>query len=351
MNDDIRWMDYALRLGRQALGTTAENPPVGCVIVKEGRVLGVGCTAPGGRPHAETEALAMAGKDARGATAYATLEPCAHQGRTPPCAEALVAAGVARVVTAIEDPDPRTSGAGHKLLRDARIAVETGLGAGEARKDLAGFLKRITRKRPYVILKLAVSADNMIAARPGERTRITGEEVRRRAHLLRAQCDAIVVGMKTVAVDDPRLNVRLPGLERRSPKPFVIGFGPLPGSSYLASVRAEQLEVGEISSQNALQNFHGFATAAEDLIEGWLEELAERGFNRLLVEGGAKTALRFLKIGAVDEFQLFRSPRELGSDGVPMLAGLSLEDAMRPFTMMRAESLGIDQLNVYERLH
>ena len=175
MNPDRRWMDYALRLGRRALGTTAENPPVGCVIVKDGRVLGVGWTQPGGRPHAETEALKMAGDAARGATAYVTLEPCAHHGRTPPCAEALVKAGIARVVTAIEDPDPRVSGGGHAILRAAGVAVETGTSA-QKRQDVTspGSSRGYAKKRPYVTLKIGVSADGKIAAGPGQRTSITG---------------------------------------------------------------------------------------------------------------------------------------------------------------------------------
>ena len=217
MNADRRWMDYALRLGRRALGTTAENPPVGCVIVRDGRVLGVGWTQPGGRPHAETEALEMAGEQARGATAYVTLEPCAHHGRTGPCAEALARAGIARVVTAIEDPDPRTSGQGHAILRAAGVAVDVGVGAEEARHDLAGFLTRIARKRPYVTLKIGVSADGKIAAGPRQRTAITGPEVKARVHLMRAQSDAILVGLSTVLIDDPELTCRLPGMEARSP--------------------------------------------------------------------------------------------------------------------------------------
>ncbi len=166
MNADYRWMEYALRLGRRALGTTAENPPVGCVIVKGDVVFGIGWTQPGGRPHAETEALKMAGQNARGATAYITLEPCAHHGRTGPCSEALIEAGISRVVTALEDPDPRTAGAGHAKLVAAGIKAETGLCMEEARETLAGFLTRIAKKRPYVTLKVGISADGKIASAP-----------------------------------------------------------------------------------------------------------------------------------------------------------------------------------------
>ena len=316
-------MDYALRLGRRALGATAENPNVGCVIVKDDRLLGVGWTQSGGRPHAETEALAMAGEAARGATAYVTLEPCAHHGRTGPCAEALVRAGVACVVTALDDPDPRVAGQGHAILRQAGITVETGLKAEAARRDMAGFLTRITKKRPYVILKLALSADGMIAVK-GRRTAITGPESSARVHLLRAQCDAIVVGMHTVIVDDPELTCRLPGLEHRSPKPFVMSReGQLPPHSKLARRNVEVL--------------HGN-------IENELARLASRGINRLLVEGGALTARSFLETGVVDEVQVFQSSMVIGEHG---LKGLP-ERALQPFTRREEERLGSDVLNVYE---
>ena len=320
--DDPRWMDYALRLGRRALGTTAENPNVGCVIVKNGQVQGVGWTQPGGRPHAETEALAMAGEGARGATAFVTLEPCAHHGRTGPCAEALVRAGVVRLVTALEDPDPRVSGAGHAILRAAGGTVETGMGAAEARRDLAGFLTRIIWKRPYVILKLAVSADGKIAARTGEKTAITGPEANARVHLLRAQCDAVLVGMGTVPIDDPLLTCRLPGLEARSPQPFVFGHGGLSPSLKLSTRGA--IVVHDLSGMDHV--------------------------NRLLVEGGARVARHFLDQGIVDEFQIFRSPVKLGPQGVDAFFGMSLEQAVQPFVMREEERLGLDTLTVYSRL-
>lgn len=322
-------MDYALRLGRRALGNTAENPNVGCVLVKDGRAVGVGWTQPGGRPHAEAVALAMAGEQARGATAYVTLEPCAHHGRTPPCSDALVRAGVARVVTAIEDPDPRVRGRGHAGLRRAGIPVTVGLGAQEARRDMAGFLTRIVWKRPQVILKLAVSADGKIAARSGEATAITGPGARARVHLLRSQCDAILIGMETALVDNPRLDVRLPGLEARSPKPFVMSRGrTLPPDSVLARRGAEVLNG---SLRHALT------------------DLARRGINRLIVEGGARLARSFLDQGLVDAFWVFRSPRVLGPAGVDALAGLPLDSILDGFDRRQKERLGADELTVYER--
>ena len=326
--DDARWMDVALRLGRRALGTTAENPNVGCVIVKDGRLVGAGWTQPGGRPHAETEALAMAGDKARGATAYVTLEPCAHHGKTGPCAEALVAAGIARVVTAIEDPDLRVSGGGHAILSRAGVACESGLGAEQARRDMAGFLTRIQRNRPQVILKMAFSADGKIAAAAGKRTAISGAEARSYVHLLRAQSNAILVGMGTVMADDPELTCRLPGLEGRSPQPFVLSRqASLPPASHLARRGAEVL-------RGSLRQV--------------LEGLSLRGINRLMVEGGARVARSFLEAGLVDEFHLIRAPLTLGPDGVDGLDGLSLDQALQPFQPIRQEKLGSDLLTVYE---
>ncbi len=314
MNAERRWMEFAIRLGRRALGTTAENPPVGCVIVKDDRVLGVGWTQPSGRPHAETEALAMAGAAARGATAYVTLEPCAHHGRTPPCAEALIEAGIARVVTAVEDPDPRTASTGHAILKSAGVAVETGICAAEARLDLAGFLTRITKKRPYVTLKIGVSADRKIAAAPGERTQITGLETKSRVHLMRAQSDAILVGQRTFEIDQPKLTCRLPGMEVRSPIPIVA-----------------------VSS------------------EGWqdlrakLVSLAGQGMNRLLVEGGARLSRSFLDADLVDEIHIFQSQTIIGPQGVDAIFGMPIPDLEKRFRPSQPEALGTDTLTVYER--
>lgn len=325
---DARWMDYALRLGRRALGTTAENPNVGCVIVKNACVVGIGWTQPGGRPHAETQALAMAGEAARGATAFVTLEPCAHHGRTGPCAEALVKAGIARVVTAIEDPDPRVSGGGHAILERAGVSFESGLMAAEARRDVAGFLTRIIRIRPQVILKMAFSSDGKIAGGVGQRTAISGPEAKARVHLLRAQCNAILVGMGTVLADDPELTCRLPGLEHRSPLPFVLSRnGQLPPRSHLARRNAEVLR-GSVGDA--------------------LADLGARGINCLMVEGGARVARSFLEAGLVDRFHLIRSPVTLGTAGVDGLAGLALDQALQPFAMAEQEKLGSDLLTVYE---
>src|SRR6202021_1457675 len=219
---DLRFMQLALTLGRRGQGRTWPNPAVGAVLVKEGIVVGRGWTQPGGRPHAEPEALRRAGEAARGATLYVTLEPCSHFGKSPPCADAIIAAGVARVVSAIEDPNPEVAGQGHARLRAAGIAVDIGLGATEAARDHAGHFRRIRDKRPHVILKLAVSSDDKIGASGHRPVAISGEAAKARVHLLRAQCDAILVGIGTVLADDPLLTCRLPGMEARSPVRVVL---------------------------------------------------------------------------------------------------------------------------------
>src|SRR6202451_2716553 len=226
---DARFMSLALALGRRGLGNTWPNPAVGAVVVRHDGgalvIVGRGWTQPGGRPHAEVEALRRAGAAARGATLYVTLEPCSHFGRSPPCSDAIIAAGIARVVSALEDPNPEVAGQGHARLRAAGITVDVGLGAAEAARDHAGHFRRVRDKRPHVILKLAVSADDKIGAAGRKPIAISGEAARARVHLLRAQCDAILVGIGTVRADDPLLTCRLPGMEARSPVRVVLDRG------------------------------------------------------------------------------------------------------------------------------
>lgn len=357
MNADRRWMDYALRLGRRALGTTAENPPVGCVVVRDGRVLGVGWTQSGGRPHAETEALKMAGNAAKGATAYVTLEPCAHHGRTPPCTEALAMAGIAHVVTAIEDPDPRVSGAGHAILKASGIIVETGLCADQTKRDLAGFLTRVAKKRPYVTLKIGVSADGKIAAGPGQRTAITGPEVKSRVHLMRAQSDAILVGLSTVLIDDPDLTCRLPGMEARSPIRIVADTRlSIPSKAKLVKT-AEQVPVWILSTRKGGVSAGITVIDCKQTPNGWvdftdaMEVLAKRGINRLLVEGGSHISQSFLEADLVDEVQLFQSPTVIGPQGIDAIADMPLSTLEMRFKPTQKEVLGTDTLTVYERPH
>jgi diaminohydroxyphosphoribosylaminopyrimidine deaminase/5-amino-6-(5-phosphoribosylamino)uracil reductase len=218
-------MDLALTLGRRGLGRTWPNPAVGAVVVRDGVIVGRGWTQPGGRPHAEPVALAQAGEAARGATLYVTLEPCSHVGKSPPCADAVIAAGITRVVSAIEDPNPEVAGQGHAKLRNAGIEVDVGLMAEEAAGAHAGHFRRIRDHRPHVIVKLAVSTDDKIAAAGRKTVAITGELANARTHLLRAQCDAVLVGIGTVLSDDPLLTCRLPGMEARSPVRVVLDRG------------------------------------------------------------------------------------------------------------------------------
>jgi len=357
---DQRWMEHALRLGRRNLGATGANPAVGCVIVAGGQLAGAGWTEIGGRPHAETRAIAMAGDRVRGATAYVTLEPCSHHGRTPPCAEALIAAGVSRVVTSLEDPDPRVSGRGHAALAAAGIVVETGLLAGQARHDLAGYLSRIMRKRPYITLKLAVSADGKIAAAPGSPTAISGEAARNWVHALRAEVDAVMVGVSTVLADDPLLTCRLAGLEQRSPVRVVSDSrASLPPDSRLA-LDAAAVPVwlltlaGEAPALAELGVVLIGCAATDgkvDLADG-LRRLAERGINRVLAEGGARMARALLEADLVDEILLLEASKELGPGGLDALGGLPLSaiTASPLFRLAGQEWLGQDRLSVYERV-
>ena len=357
-------MEHALRLGRRTLGATGPNPAVGCVIVAGGRsgerLVGAGWTDVGGRPHAETLALAMAGDAARGATAYVTLEPCSHHGRTAPCAEALVSAGLARVVTSLEDPDPRVAGRGHAALKAAGLLVETGLLAERARSDLAGYLSRNIRKRPHVVLKLAVSSDGKIAETAGAPTAITGEAARNWVHGVRAEADAVLVGVSTVIADDPRLTCRLPGLEDRSPVRVVSDTSAsLPPGSRLARsagiVPVWLLTLaGEAPVLTGLGvSLIGCAATGEgkvDLADG-LRRLAGRGINRVLAEGGARMARALIEADLVDEVCLLSAAKALGAGGLDALAGLPLGEitAGKRFRPTGKEWLGEDLLSVYQR--
>lgn len=356
-------MAQALRLGRRTLGVTGENPAVGCVIVKGGVLLGVGWTAAGGRPHAEPQALAMAGSAARGATAYVTLEPCAHHGKTPPCADALVGAGVERVVACLEDPDPRVGGRGFARLRAAGIEVSTGVLEAEARRDLAGFLSRNLRGRPWLALKLAISADHKIAERAGAPTAITGARVRDRVHLMRARADAVLVGVGTAIADDPLLTVRLPGLEERSPVRVVADSRlrlPLEGrlARTAGSVPVWVLglpgwpEQARRLSELGVEVIECEATPAGQIdLADALRRLAGRGINCVLSEGGAHVARSLVEGGLADEIRLFTALKVIGPSGLDALAGLSVEDlaARHGFAVAGTEAIGDDRLEVLRR--
>lgn len=329
---DRRFMAAALRLARRNDGRTATNPSVGTLIVREDgagpMVVGSGITAVGGRPHAEAEALAEAGDLARGATAYVTLEPCAHHGRTPPCAEALARAGVGRVVGAASDPDPRVCGKGYAMLRAGGVEVVEGVLAVEAARQMAGYMSRSVRKRPEVVLKLALSADGMIGRRGAGQVAITGETARREVHLMRAEADAVLVGIGTVLEDDPDLTVRLPGLESRSPARIVLDRqARLPERSKLVDgiervpVLVAACAEADPRRRAALERL-GVRFIGTDTADGrvalpeLMEDLAARGMASVLVEGGAAVAKAFLDDGLVDRIVLFRGSGEIGAGGV-----------------------------------
>jgi diaminohydroxyphosphoribosylaminopyrimidine deaminase/5-amino-6-(5-phosphoribosylamino)uracil reductase len=361
---DQRFMQLALALGRRGLGRTWPNPAVGAVVVKDGIIVGRGWTQAGGRPHAEPVALAQAGEAARGATLYATLEPCSHIGKSPPCADAIIAAGIKRVVSAIEDPNPEVAGQGHAKLRAAGIAVDIGLCAAEAARDHAGHFRRIRDHRPHVILKLAVSSDDKIALAGHKPIAISGEAARARMHLLRAQCDAILVGIGTVRSDDPLLTCRLPGMEARSPVRVVLDRSlRIPATSRLVhsarstplwvmtSSLAEAPAAARLGSAGAqVIRLASTPRAGLDLAE-MLRALAERGITRLLVEGGARVAASFVAAGLVDEFWLLRGREAIGADGIAALDALPLGaiTGSPAFRVRASESLGNDILTVYER--
>ena len=362
---DQRFMALALALGRRGLGHTWPNPAVGAVVVKDGVILGRGWTQPGGRPHAEPEALSRAGDAARGATLYVTLEPCSHFGKSPPCADAIVAAGIARVVSAIEDPNPEVAGQGHARLRAAGIAVDIGLGTAEAARDHAGHFRRVRDQRPHVILKLAVSSDDRIAAAGHKPVAISGEAARARVHLLRAQCDAILVGIGTVLSDDPLLTCRLPGMEARSPVRVVLD--PrlrIPGTGRLARTARETplwVMASELAEAPAAMKLGAAGAQVIRLapsktslgldLAAVLHALAEKGITRLLVEGGARVASSFVAAGLVDEVWLLHGPDPIGADGIAALDALPLSAITQsPALKVRAsESLQEDTLTIYER--
>jgi diaminohydroxyphosphoribosylaminopyrimidine deaminase/5-amino-6-(5-phosphoribosylamino)uracil reductase len=363
---DQRLMQLALTLGRRGQGRTWPNPAVGAVLVKDGVIVGRGWTQPGGRPHAEIEALKHAGDAARGATLYVTLEPCSHFGKSPPCADAIIAAGIARVVSAIEDPNPEVAGQGHARLRAAGIVVDVGLSAREAAHDHAGHFRRIRDKRPHVILKLAVSSDEKIGAAGRRPVAISGDAAKARVHLLRAQCDAILVGIGTVLADNPLLTCRLPGMEAQSPVRVVLDRAlRIPGSSRLVhsaretplwimtSKLAEAPAASRLGASGAqLIRVAATTTPPPGLdLKAVLHALSEKGITRLLVEGGSRVASSFVAAGFVDEVWLLRGEGSIGAEGVAALDALPLSTITQsPELKVRAsESLGRDTLTIYER--
>lgn len=362
---DSHYIRVALTLARRGLGTVWPNPSVGCVIVREGRVVGRGWTRPGGRPHGETEALRRAGDKAEGSTAYVSLEPCAHHGETPPCADALVAAGIARVVAAVEDPDPRVAGRGLARLGDAGIELALGVRADEAREVNAGFFKRIAAGRPLFTLKTATTLDGRIATAAGASQWITGDSARQRGHLLRANHDAIMVGIRTVLADDPSLDCRLPGLADRSPVRVVVDRHlRLPSSSRLAVSAKDHptwlltLAGGDDDRRRELADFGvrliDVAAESDGLIDvdAAATALGEAGLTRVLVEGGARLSAAMIERGLADHLVWFRNARLIGGDGLPAMAGLgvaALGDAVA-WRRLSTTPVGDDVMETYERI-
>jgi diaminohydroxyphosphoribosylaminopyrimidine deaminase/5-amino-6-(5-phosphoribosylamino)uracil reductase len=354
-------MAHALRLAARGLGTVWPNPAVGCVIVKEGIIVGRGWTQPGGRPHAEVRALDQAGPLAEGATAYVTLEPCAHHGQTPPCATALIAAQVARVVTGLTDPDPRVSGKGHAMLRAAGLAVTERVLTAEATQLNTGFLKRVTRGLPHLTLKLAATLDGRIATASGESRWITGPEARRKVHALRLSHDAVMVGSGTALADDPDLTVRDMGaghqpvrilLDRRLQHSATSRLGRtagqhavwvLHGPEAAAGARAGWQATGATLVETPVANGHLDLTQA-------FRTLAAKGLTRILCEGGGTLAAALIRAGLVDDIALFSGAALIGAEGRAALGPLqlaALADAPRPH-LRETHRLGPDLYSLWE---
>lgn len=365
---DERLMRSALGLAQRGLGQTWPNPSVGCLIVRnEGTqpiIFGRGWTQPGGRPHAEPVAIADGGNDLRGATAYVTLEPCAHFGKTGPCSQALAEAGIARVVTAMEDPDPRVAGRGHQYLRDSGIDLALNVCGDVAARINAGHVTRIRRGRPHVQLKLALSGNGMIGG-PGRSTvRITNEKAWRNVHMMRAEADAILVGIGTALADDPELTCRLPGMARRSPVRIVLDSHlQLPLRSKLAQ-SARRAPVWVIAKEDAPADKRDALEARgcviirvpfDDIplisLPFALAELAGRGVTRLMVEGGSRLAASLIRGNLVDEAVLFEAPQTHIADGVRALDGLDISSVMEQerYRMIEEVWLGSDRKKVFWR--
>jgi diaminohydroxyphosphoribosylaminopyrimidine deaminase/5-amino-6-(5-phosphoribosylamino)uracil reductase len=363
---DERFMRMALALGDRHLGMTWPNPSVGALVVDVGagepRIVGQGVTGFGGRPHAERQALAAAGEAARGATLYVSLEPCAHHGKTPPCVDAIIPAGVVRVVTALEDPDPRVSGRGHARLRAAGVTVTIGVLAEEARRSHRGHIKRIAQGRPAMILKLARTADGFASRIAGPRLMITGDAVNGRVHMMRAHADAILVGVGTVLADDPLLTVRLPGIEDRSPVRVVF-------DSRLRTPPSAQVVTGASNVPTwIVTTKHAARPAEQSLVEHGVEVirvgadaagqidprdalsiLARRGITRIFTEGGPSLADCFARFDLLDEVIVSTSPNALGEPG-RLAIGRDLQQAIDGrFRHVWSEMAGVDRMDGYER--
>jgi diaminohydroxyphosphoribosylaminopyrimidine deaminase/5-amino-6-(5-phosphoribosylamino)uracil reductase len=363
-HEDLRWMEAALNLGARSLGLAAPNPAVGAILVKDGAVVGRGTTAPGGRPHAERIALAEAGEAARGATLYVSLEPCSHFGISPPCVDAVIAAGVARVVSAMEDPNPLVAGEGHTRLKAAGIAVFVGVGADQAGHDHLGHILRVTAGRPCVTLKLAETADGFASAGANDaRLRITGPIADLRVQMMRSTHEAIMVGAGTALGDDPALTVRLPGLDRKPLRVVLDTHLRLPERSRLAATAGEiptLVIAGETAPEEAARRLQDQGVMVERVpldaaghvdLDRSLRALAARGITRAFSEGGPQVAARLIALGLADEVALITADKPLGRPGVAALdtqARAALIDGSR-YQLDETLDYGPDTMRVWRR--
>jgi diaminohydroxyphosphoribosylaminopyrimidine deaminase/5-amino-6-(5-phosphoribosylamino)uracil reductase len=364
---DARFMELALALGARGLGRTWPNPAVGAVVVRheaDGPVIvGRGWTQPGGRPHAETEALARAGAAARGATLYVTLEPCSHYGQTPPCADAVIDAGIGTVVSALEDPNPQVAGAGHRRMAAAGIALRIGTLAAQARRAHAGHIRRLRDGRPHVMLKLAVSTDGKAGLAGRRPIAITGEAARARVHRLRAMHDAVLTGIGTVLADDPLLTCRLPGMAQRSPVRVVLDTQLRLSHAARLVTSASEVPLWVLTSEQA-PNDRAVALRARRVevirvpiangaldLKAALETLAGRGITRLMVESGPILAAALLRADLIDEAVLLRSAKTIGPEGIDAFEGLPLEALTRSpkLAEIGAEPVGEDVMMLFAR--
>ncbi len=348
-------MKSAITLARRGMGRCAPNPSVGCVIVKDSHVIGRSVTAPGGRPHAETQALGQAGSEAKGADVYVTLEPCAHIGETPSCADELIKVGVKRVVIACADPDPRTNGQGIEKLRSAGVEVVTDVLKEEALETLRGFILSKTQNRPEITLKTACSLDGKIALGNGTSKWITGELARRYAHLERAQHDAIACGIGTIIADDPYLTTRLPGIKSGAPRiVFDTNLRLSTSAKVLEAIKDQPVwvvcsEGANKKTQKSLQDLGVTLLKVKDLKDA-LFQMSEAGVTRLLVEGGPTLMTSFLNQNFWDRWLVFRAPKLMGADGRSLSGDLNLEDMAQVLSLTPSETrqLGEDRLEIYE---
>lgn len=361
---DFCHMRAALGLAGRALGSVAPNPAVGAILVRGGRVVGRGWTQIGGRPHAETEALRRAGEKARGSTAYVTLEPCAHWGETPPCADALIAAGVKRAVVAVEDPDPRVAGQGLARLHEAGIEIALGVAGAKAAELNAGFFLRVKAGRPLLTLKTATTLDGRIATRDGKSEWITGEQARWASHALRASHDAIMVGVGTVSADDPMLTCRLPGLEGRTPTRIIVDSRLRTQLTNKLVATADRIPTWVVAREdvdsarrNAFEDcgvevlgMPVDANGYPDLDE-MMREFGRRGLTRVLLEGGGHLTAALFARNLIDRIAWFRSPAVMGGDGVPVASAFGVDRLadMPTFIRKEARAVGEDFLEIYHR--